>query len=682
MEKYDFSQLQKDKELLEDIVNGSGNYRTMLKQVQESPLEPASVQALIEAGVKLTPAHDICKKYEFGPVSGEDRLGELYSSGVRQIMTYIPTARGLDSVLTQSISAFMGQLTKDFKKLTKKVANSRVEDAVKYREKLNEAANLYMRVNEALGFEANQRYSAYVKPKIRRYAAFVADIAELDNKFRQMAEKYEETRFDSKKNLEQLKSSLSLLAEHYQQTIKRHRPLKIAREHKEYDYKEKIVELRGLDTELNYFIKNYERLQRVRRDIMSGISSAGEISDTLDKLKLSGNPGSAGMLESLGRKLQHHSEKYVKYKANLAADQFNRKLFGENLEKYGAACQKATAILEGRSQELIEVSRKKKKDADYWNNKFPISDEIVYHARDSRMWDVRDFIQADNTILKDIVQREGLEGKTLDETAYRCMRWVQENIAYTHDPQFTGHLEEWLFPSESVQIRSGDCEDGTNLMVSLMRNAGVDAYRVKNTCGIVDGGGHSWPLYLRESDDKWVILDWCYKQTKKPVKKRELAKHRKDYREIWFAFNDEHSWTEGPLAINKDYLTKEKVKKPEQEHNVIAIQGEGNGSFVLSDYLTKSPQPSTYHLLKLRDILEGRTGLENLFDRLNQFSDYLVTMKPVTSARDKEFLRYLSHGLEQEMSNGSISRLMGASTYRKSIVNDTLSQFKKYLMAA
>ncbi len=186
---------------------------------------------------------------------------------------------------------------------------------------------------------------------------------------------------------------------------------------------------------------------------------------------------------------------------------------------------------------------------DYLNDKYLLRDKVIYIAREGMRYDVRHFIYADDAMLQEVVESEFLEGDTYDETAYNCMCWVQDNISYSHDPQFTQKKEEWLFPTETLQTGQGDCEDGANLVISLMRNAGIPAYKVRNACGLVEArsrpdgvGGHSWPIYLRETDDEWVILDWCYRASKKPIEDRLPAHERSDYIEMEFTFNDRHSW--------------------------------------------------------------------------------------------------------------------------------------------
>jgi len=62
--------------------------------------------------------------------------------------------------------------------------------------------------------------------------------------------------------------------------------------------------------------------------------------------------------------------------------------------------------------------------------------------------------------------------------------FVCRNISYRKDIG-----EWWAFPSEVLTSGTGDCEDTSNLLTSLLRCGGVDAYTV---LGDYQGYGHAW----------------------------------------------------------------------------------------------------------------------------------------------------------------------------------------------
>ncbi len=244
----------------------------------------------------------------------------------------------------------------------------------------------------------------------------------------------------------------------------------------------------------------------------------------------------------------------------------------KKIKKFEENKKKIEKIKEKRLEYKLKSGEEKKK----------FIDNVVFPARDGNMYDVRNFIEPDDTVLKAVIQEKSLKGKTLDETAYNCMRFVQDNIEYSSDAHISWNQERWLTPAETLHRGSGDCEDGANLMISLMRNADIPAERVRNVCGLVETekeevGGHSWPIYNRETDNEWVNLDWCYYPSDKPISERLPADKRKEYKERWFSFNDEHSWKEDNLTLSKEY--KDAKKDYEMEGKIKDLESEMKSNY-------------------------------------------------------------------------------------------------------
>ena len=126
-----------------------------------------------------------------------------------------------------------------------------------------------------------------------------------------------------------------------------------------------------------------------------------------------------------------------------------------------------------------------------------------------------------------------------DTKMYKIEQWVINNIEYVSDIEQYKQSELWAYPTMTVNSYQGDCEDGAFLIHSLALNAGVDPNRLRTYGGIVttsEGsrtGGHAWTAYQRESDNEWIILDWCYWPTSEPLNERysmsENLKYIDDY---------------------------------------------------------------------------------------------------------------------------------------------------------
>ena len=174
--------------------------------------------------------------------------------------------------------------------------------------------------------------------------------------------------------------------------------------------------------------------------------------------------------------------------------------------------------------------------------------------------DVRNFIQVHDFYLNRLVKDIGAwDMASLEEKALACLQYVRQHVVYTSDKALHGVPEFWTFPNETLTLGRGDCEDLSILVTSLLRNAGVPAFRIKVAAGFVAMpditaplGGHAYPLFLREKDEEWVVLDPCYRPNDLPVDARTPAKDDQNYKDVWFTFNDECSWSNKPVTVVKN----------------------------------------------------------------------------------------------------------------------------------
>lgn len=209
--------------------------------------------------------------------------------------------------------------------------------------------------------------------------------------------------------------------------------------------------------------------------------------------------------------------------------------------------------------------------ANYWNTKHPVK-PVIYTGRaipcvcptcgskslkDKLKLDVKTMFANEDHMLKDLINKEQFKGKSHDETIINIQRWVALNIKYIGDNLNQGTMEYWQFPFETLAAGNGDCEDGALLIAALAINAGVPSFRVRVVAGLVQPaphapqGGHGYVAYLRETDNQWVAIDWCYKQDSPvPVKDKPIFKDNQSYKQIWFSFNNEFSWSNKELEFS------------------------------------------------------------------------------------------------------------------------------------
>ena len=70
--------------------------------------------------------------------------------------------------------------------------------------------------------------------------------------------------------------------------------------------------------------------------------------------------------------------------------------------------------------------------------------------------------------------------------------WVGSNIQYRHDDEVHGVREYWQFGKETLTLKTGDCEDFSILLCSLLRAAGYSPDDVYIVIGENQNGYHAW----------------------------------------------------------------------------------------------------------------------------------------------------------------------------------------------
>jgi len=210
----------------------------------------------------------------------------------------------------------------------------------------------------------------------------------------------------------------------------------------------------------------------------------------------------------------------------------------------------------------------------YWHGKHPVVSQLyrgrpVPGGRKRIEYDVRRFVWRDDATVRrfvdDVLNLGELRGtierepEMADTIARHVQCGIVDYLTYAGDTAQFNHPEFWLFPSETIDLKRGDCEDGGFLLAACLLDLGVPAWRVRPCAGSVkpaptaSEGGHLWVNYLRSTDWQWVALDWCFYEDseikirdKKPVKKRPEYLHGE---KIWFSCTADHAYSHRGLTI-------------------------------------------------------------------------------------------------------------------------------------
>lgn len=161
----------------------------------------------------------------------------------------------------------------------------------------------------------------------------------------------------------------------------------------------------------------------------------------------------------------------------------------------------------------------------------------------------------------------GIPESDYDGRALAILKEVKSIIRYVGDTESWGTPEYWQNYKETLDKRTGDCEDGAILMYIMCRIANIPSNRLFLHAGNVRGGGHCWLGYRPSFNPTvFVHLDWCYWYSWAAIRSREqfvyyknnifnaiTNKPHKLYHRSWWMFNEE----KGYFGINsRSYIKK------------------------------------------------------------------------------------------------------------------------------
>ena len=192
---------------------------------------------------------------------------------------------------------------------------------------------------------------------------------------------------------------------------------------------------------------------------------------------------------------------------------------------------------------------------EYWNNKYPKQD-ITYTRKEidaTHNVDVRNFFMPFDSKIPTV------KGKTNDDKALAALKWVRGNIKYVSDLKIYGITEYWAYAYQVLKNKKDDCDGGAILIANILLKSGVPYWRIRLNAGDVKEDGHCYVTYCRETDNQFVVLDWCYQYETTPIKDRQLHSEERDYYGIWFSWNQKYAF--GKMETMAHIPKRFKVRK-------------------------------------------------------------------------------------------------------------------------
>lgn len=191
------------------------------------------------------------------------------------------------------------------------------------------------------------------------------------------------------------------------------------------------------------------------------------------------------------------------------------------------------------------------RDTIMWNKRAVLGFPNVFIPCDIREWITSDQSEVIRQTLREIDLPTARAAGTFDLRAWKVWKYVAESVEYIPDKQTVGMEDFWFFPTETLTLRKGDCEDSSFLLASLMIASGVSEQCVRVVIGKVVGSGgsfgHCWVVYQNE-DGQWCLLESTLDSVPEALSLADplTGEDASQRYEPQFCFNGSHLWTISP----------------------------------------------------------------------------------------------------------------------------------------
>ena len=172
--------------------------------------------------------------------------------------------------------------------------------------------------------------------------------------------------------------------------------------------------------------------------------------------------------------------------------------------------------------------------------------------------DIREFVSpADDVVIKEtlnlLAEKMSLPTTKLpgdfDKRALVIWDYIARGITYRSDAKMRRGGDFWLFPSETLTLCYGDCEDASFLLASLLVGSGISPFNVRVVLGELQDqtgksyGGHCWVMYKDELG-RWCFMESTLERAPWSLRSAELAEDKGLVNYIpHFCFNNIHLWS-------------------------------------------------------------------------------------------------------------------------------------------
>jgi hypothetical protein len=219
----------------------------------------------------------------------------------------------------------------------------------------------------------------------------------------------------------------------------------------------------------------------------------------------------------------------------------------------------------------LEVDYELEKIAETFDNNYPKA-EVFYSGRtlpnypDTFACDVRLMVTPQDYSILKIVKDNNLRISNpllCNSEILKIYKFCRLGSVYNYDNTLFQRGEVWLFPFEFMYLKkNGDCEDNSHYIVSILRAAGLPAFRIRVVVGSCKLGGHSTVYVLGDNLKDWYhinstgghedLTDLTQFPTSKQTTTDDLG-----IADVWFSFNDKFSWSTFKTESAKESFDRE-----------------------------------------------------------------------------------------------------------------------------
>lgn len=181
---------------------------------------------------------------------------------------------------------------------------------------------------------------------------------------------------------------------------------------------------------------------------------------------------------------------------------------------------------------------------------FGESSVYYYPIRSDKQVDIRESLRClgqTEALLKGVVNTIILKDDDMDTKVEKIRDFVNTRLTYRADDLTYFRSEYWADPYTVYDKKTDDCDGYAILIMTLMRLAGIPAWRRRIVAGKVSSGeGHAYVVYFTESNNMWCVVEGSYyaPDAKKKFNVQPYVNNNK-YLDVWFTFNEELAWANG-----------------------------------------------------------------------------------------------------------------------------------------